>query len=150
MPYACVALLDTGSSPQTFIRRDLLDRMRLVGATSPACERPCSSRSWGGFGESVPLRTLTSIRVIVHFFSDNEPTCSLAVWACVVPPSVLQHDVLLGRDSWMRFNPRWYGVLPPSHHDNQVFGEVVPPRHDRRVSLCHRHQSHGRLFSPPL
>ena len=28
-PYSCVALLDTGS-PQTFIRRDVLDRMLLV------------------------------------------------------------------------------------------------------------------------
>ena len=40
-PYRCVALLDTGS-PQTFIRRDVLDRMSLVGAASAACERPCS------------------------------------------------------------------------------------------------------------
>ena len=30
-PYRCVALLDTGS-PQTFIRRDVLDRMLLMGA----------------------------------------------------------------------------------------------------------------------
>ena len=43
-PYRCVAPLDTGS-PQTFIRRDVLDRMLLVGAASAACERPCSPRS---------------------------------------------------------------------------------------------------------
>ena len=43
-PYWCVDLLDTGS-PQTFIRHDVLDRMFLVGATSVACEWPCSPRS---------------------------------------------------------------------------------------------------------
>ena len=43
-PYRYVALLDTGS-PQTFIRRDVLDRMLLVGAASAACERPCRPRS---------------------------------------------------------------------------------------------------------
>ena len=85
-PYSCVALLDTGS-PQTFIRRDVLDRMLSVGAASAAYERPCSPRSWGGFGESDPLRTYTIIRLSVQFFGDNEPTCSLAVWPCVVPPS---------------------------------------------------------------
>ena len=53
-PYRCVALLDTGF-PQTFIRRDVLDRMLLVGAASAACERPCSPRSWDGFGESATL-----------------------------------------------------------------------------------------------
>ena len=40
-PYSCVALLDTGS-PQTFIRRDVFDRMLSVGAASAACERPCN------------------------------------------------------------------------------------------------------------
>ena len=85
--------------PQTFIRRDEFDRMLLVGAASAACERPCNHRSWGGIGESAPLQTSTSIRLSVQFFRDNEPTCSLEVWACVVPPSVMQHAVLLGRDS---------------------------------------------------
>ena len=108
-PHRCVALLDAGS-PQTFIRRDVLDRMFLVDA-SAACERPCSPRSWGGYGESTPLRTSTNICLSVHFFHDNELTCSLAVRACVVPPSVLQHAVMLGCDSWMRFNTRSYRAL---------------------------------------
>ena len=50
-PNACTALLGTGS-PQTFIRRDVLDRKLTVGAASLACEWPSSPRSWGGFGES--------------------------------------------------------------------------------------------------
>ena len=127
-PYSCVALLDNGS-PQTFIRRDVLDRMRLVGTASAACERHCNPRSWGGFGESAPLRTSTSIRLSVQFFRDNEPTCSLAVWACVVPPSVMQYAVLLGRERWMRFNTRSYRTLPPRPHDHRVFGELTLSHH---------------------
>ena len=84
-PCGCVALLDTGS-PQTFIRRDVLDRMLSVGAAPVACERSCTPRSWGGFGESAPLQTSTSIRLSVQCFRTDESTCSLAIWACVVPP----------------------------------------------------------------
>ena len=43
-PYRYAALPYT-SSTQTFIRRGVLDRMLLVGAASPACERPSSPRS---------------------------------------------------------------------------------------------------------
>ena len=127
-PYRSVALLDTGS-PQTLIRRDVLDQMPSVGAASTACERPGSPRSWGGFGESAPWRTSTSIRLSVHFFRDNEPACSLAVWACVVPPSVMKYAVLLGRDSWMRFNTRSYRALPPRPHDNRFCGELTISHH---------------------
>ena len=127
-PYRCVALLDT-RSPQTFIRRDVLDRMLLVDNASAAFERPCSPRFWGVFDESAPLGTSTSIRLSVQFFRDNEPTCSLAVWACVVPPSVMQHAVLLGRDSWIRFNTRSYRALPPRPHDYRVFCELTLSHH---------------------
>ena len=72
-PYRCVALLDTGS-PQTFIRRDVLDRMILVGTTSVACERPWNPRSWVSFGESAPLPTSISFRLSLQFLRDNEPT----------------------------------------------------------------------------
>ena len=36
----------------------------------------------------------------------------------------MQHAVLLGRDSWMRFNTRSYRALPPRPHDNWVFAEL--------------------------
>ena len=127
-PYDYVALLDTGS-PQNFIRRDVLYRVLLVGAASAACERPCNPRSWGGFGESAPLRTSTSIRLNLQFFRDNQHTCSLTVWACVVSPSVMQHAVLLDRDSWMRFTTRSYRALPPRPHDSRVFGELTLSHH---------------------
>ena len=125
-PYRCVVLLRTGS-PQIIIRRDVLDRMCLVGAASAACERLCSSRSWSDFGESASPRTSTSIRLSVQFFRDNEPTCSLAAWACVIPPSAMQDAALLGRDSWKRFNTRSYRALPP--HNNRVFGQLTSSQH---------------------
>ena len=52
-PYSCVALLDTGS-PQTFIRRDVLDRMLSVGAASAACERP-ATLALGEVSANLPL-----------------------------------------------------------------------------------------------
>ena len=148
--YPDVPLIDTGSYP-TFIRRDVLDRMFLVGAAAAAYERPCGPRCWGGFGESAPLRTSTSIRLSVQLFRINEPSCSLAVRACLVPPSVMQRAVLLGRNSWMHFNTRSYRAKPCRPHGNRVRrAEVISPRQDRRVSLCHRPHSYRRWFSPPL
>ena len=132
-----MTLLDTGS-PQTFIPRHGFDRMLWVGAASAACERPCSPRAWGGFGESSPLRASTSILLSLHFFRNDEPTIFLAVWACVVPPSVMQHAVLLDCNSWMRFNTLSYRALPPRPRDVRR-ADVIPPRHDRRVDIiCHR------------
>ena len=59
----------------------------------------------------------------VQFFRRDEPTCSLTLWACVVPPPRMQHAVLLGRNSWVRFKTRSYRVIPPRPRDNQVLGE---------------------------
>ena len=41
----------------------------------------------------------------------------------------MQHAVLLGRDSWMRFNNRSHRALPPRPHDNRVFGELTLSHH---------------------
>ena len=46
-----------------------------------------------------------------------------------VPPSVMQHAVLLGRDRWMRFNTRSYRALPPRPPDNRVFGALTLSHH---------------------
>ena len=40
----------------------------------------------------------------------------------------MQHAVVLGRDSWMRFINRSYRSLPPRPSDHQIFGEL---------ELCH-------------
>ena len=53
-PYRYAAFLDTGYY-QPLIRRDVLGRMALVGATSSACERPSSPRSLGGFWRNFPF-----------------------------------------------------------------------------------------------
>ena len=39
--------------------------------------------------------------------------------------SVLQHAVLLGRGSWMRFNTRPYRTLPPCPIDSRILGELT-------------------------
>ena len=41
----------------------------------------------------------------------------------------MQHAVLLGSDSWMRFNTRSYRTLPPRPHDHRVFGELTLSHH---------------------
>ena len=105
--------------------------MLSVGAAPVACEQICAPRSWGGFGKSAPLQTSTSIRLSVQFFRADEPTCSLAVWTYVVPPSVMQHAVLLGRDGWMRFNNRTYRSLPLRPSDLRIFGELELSHHAR-------------------
>ena len=37
----------------------------------------------------------------------------------------MQHDVLLGRDSWMRFKDRSYRTLAPRPENNQVLGKLT-------------------------
>ena len=41
----------------------------------------------------------------------------------------MQHAVLLGRDSWMRFNARSYRALPPRPHDHRGSGELTLSHH---------------------
>ena len=103
--------------------------MHSVGAASIACEQKCAPRSWGGSGELPPLKTSTRVRLSVQLFRGNEPTCSLAVWARVVAPSVMQHAVLLGCDGWMHFNSRSCRPLPPRPSDQRVCGELELVHH---------------------
>ena len=71
-----------------------------------------------------PLCTSTSVRLSVHFFRAEEPSCSFAVWACEVPTAVMQHAVLLGRGSWMHFYNRCYRSLPPRPSDHLIVSEL--------------------------
>ena len=88
-PFVCVALLDTGS-PQTSIRRDVLDRMLSMGAASVAFERKYAPRSRAGFGESAPLQTSTSIRLSVQFFQAvSQAQCGPSLTSAALP-SVLR------------------------------------------------------------
>ena len=105
--FGCVTLLETGS-PHTFIRREVKEQMISAGAvTIYFAGRTLLLVPEGYFRKPFPLRTLTSVCLSAQMFR-------ISVWACVVPPSIMQHEVLLGRDSWMRFNTRSYRSLPPS------------------------------------
>lgn len=45
------------------------------------------------------------------------------------PPSGMQHAVLLGRDSWIHLNGRFYLSLPPRPSDHRVYGELALAHH---------------------
>ena len=106
----CVTLLDTGS-PQTLINTHALESMKRAGAASAICKRHTPPRSGGGVRQVPDSSTLYYSTLKCDFFNDDHPTASLAVLTYVVPVEAMQHDVLLGRDSWMRFNDRSYPCL---------------------------------------
>ena len=109
--YPCVSLLDSGS-PQSFILQAAWDRMVSSGAADPNFVQTTPERRWGGFGDEKLLSTDKRVRLTVQFLHGDKPTAALAVWAYIVPDGTMQHPVLLGRDSWMRFKNRQYRILP--------------------------------------
>ena len=128
-PYRCVALLDTvppksssNAMCWTVCFRWAPPRRRASGPAALAHGVTLANR--------ILLRTSTSIRLSVQFFRNNEPTISLAAWACVVPPSVIiQHAVLLGYDSWMCFSTRSYRALHLRPRNKRVFGAPMLSNH---------------------
>ena len=116
--YRLVALLDTGS-PQIFISAEVWACMKASNAASTICEQHAPPRSRGDLGKSAPLLTSTSVRPNIQFLHGNTPSAELVVWACIVTHGTKQHPVLLGRDSWMRFDQRTYTILPRP---------ILPPR----------------------
>ena len=52
------------------------------------------------------MQTSTAIRLSVQFLHNDQPTASLAVWTYIILSEAMQHTVLLGRDSWIRFSER--------------------------------------------
>ena len=108
------------------------------GAATTIYETQTPPRSWGGFGESLPLHTSTTVRLSVQLLHNNQPTASLAVWTYILPSEAMQHAVLLGRDSWMRFSERSYRTLPPRPSDNRVLGNLT---------LSHQHSSGAVAFA---
>ena len=146
-----VALLDTGS-PQTFINRHVLERMILAGADTARCEQDSAPRLWAGFGQSALLRTSTSVRLNVQLFLAHQLTSPLTVWACVVPPSDMQHAVFLGRDSWMRFKTRSYRSPPPRPSDGRMVlgADAITPCPHGCIGFRVRPRRLWRWFSPPL
>ncbi|CAM9529205.1 unnamed protein product, partial [Sphacelaria rigidula] len=102
-----VAIPDTGS-PQNFITASCWQHMMNAGAADKHCLSTVRPRVFGGFGASTPLTVDQSVRLSVRFFDDAGPTARLAVWALIVPDGSMSVDVLLGRDSWLRFSTHTY------------------------------------------
>ena len=127
--FGCIALLDTGS-PQSFISNHAWEHMVRSGAVTTICEIRPPQRSWGGFGKSPPLQTSTTVRLSIQFLYQDLPTASLAVRVYIVPPEAMQHAVLLGRNSWMRFGERSYRTLPPRPGVNRILGDLTLSHHN--------------------
>ena len=108
------------------------------GTATTICETQTPLRSWGGFGELPPLQTFTTVRLSVYFLHNDQPASSPEVWTYIVPSEAMQHAVLLGRDSWMRFSERSYRTLPPRPSDNRVLGNLT---------LSHQHSSGAVAFA---
>ena len=106
-----VALPDSGS-PQTFITASCWQHIVNAGAADDHCIT-VSPRVFGGLGSSTAVTVDQSVRLSVQFFDDTGPTARLAVWALLVPDGSMSVDVLLGRDSWLRFSTHTYTTDSP-------------------------------------
>ena len=111
----------------SFINAHALESMKRVGAVSAICERHTLPRSSGGVGKSLPLQTSATVRLSVQFVYDDQPTASLAVLAYIGLSKTIQHDVLLVRDSQMRFHDHSYRTLAPRPGNNLVLREFTLP-----------------------
>ena len=70
-------------------------------------------RKWGDFTDSKqPLQTNSSACLSVQFLKGEKPTARMKVPCHIVPPMVLQHGLLLGRDSFLKFQNHTYATLP--------------------------------------
>ena len=98
--------------------------MVATGAADASCVRSTNPRTWSGFGSQQLLRTNKQARMTVHFNHNGTTSASLAVWMYIVPNETMRCPLLLGRDSWMRFQSRSYITLPPQP-DGRVFGELT-------------------------
>ena len=70
-----------------------LENMKRAGAASAIPERHTPPRSWEGVGQSPPLTTSAAVRCSANFFTNDQPTASLAVWAYMIPSEAMKHDV---------------------------------------------------------
>ena len=128
--HKCVALLDSGS-PFSFVTQAAINEMLQKGAASADMiavnDKP---RKWGGFTESEEaLQTNSTAGLSVQFYNSKEPTAYMQLYChifrvgnqcaeCennnnnIVTPTALQHDLLLGRDSFLKFQNHTYATLP--------------------------------------
>ena len=107
------ALLDSGS-PCSFVTQAASNEMLQKGATSADMiavnDKP---RKWGGFTESEEaLQTNSTAGLSVQFYNSKEQTAYMQLYCHIVTPTALQHDLLLGRDSFLKFQNHTYATLP--------------------------------------
>ena len=109
--YKSVALLDSGS-PSSFVTQAAIDKMLRRGAGSADMITVGKPRRWGGFTDSMEqLQTNSSACLSVQFFKGKKPTARMKVPCHIVPPMVLQHGLLLGRDYFFKFQNHTYATL---------------------------------------
>ena len=111
--HKCVALLDSGS-PCSFVTQAASNEMLQKGAASADMiavnDKP---RKWGGFTESEEaLQTNSTAGLSVQFDNSKEQTAYMQLYCHIVTPTALQHDLLLGRDSFLKFQNHTYATLP--------------------------------------
>ena len=111
--HKCVTLLDSGS-PCSFVTQAAINEMLQKGAASADMiavnDKP---RKWGGFTESEEvLQTNSTAGLSVQFYNSKEPTAYMQLYCHIVTPTDLQHDLLLGRDSFLKFQNHTYATLP--------------------------------------
>ena len=110
--YKSVALFDSGS-PSSFVTQAVIDEMLRKGAASANMITVGKPRRWGGFADSMELlQTNSSACLSVQLSKGKKPTVRMKVPCHIVPPMILQHGLLLGRDSFLKFQNHTYPTLP--------------------------------------
>ena len=99
-------------SPRTVVSADAVDELKACNAATDMCERHGDPRSWGGFVTFSHLTNSGPFHLCVQFLRGTFPAAALALQACIVCPGTMQHPILLGRHSYMRFEQRSYTTLP--------------------------------------
>ena len=82
-------------------------------------------RRWGGFIDSTEvLRTNRSACLSVHVYREQRLTAQKRLRCHIIPPIVLQHDLLLGIYSFLKFEHHTYATLP-QQTGRPVVGQLV-------------------------
>ena len=118
----CVALLDS-RSPSITIDARYKDAMLANGSVTAGTARKGHRLRRRGFKDDPAPQTSHLIRLSVQFSLKQQPTAKLTVRAYVVSDKVLQQEIPLGKDSYLRFDLHDYTVMPQKEHQ-RVLGEI--------------------------
>ena len=141
-------MLDSGL-PSSFVTDAVIDEMLQEGAASSDMITVGKPRRWGGFTDfTEALKTNRSVCLSVQFHRGRQPTAQMRLRCHIVPPMVLRHDLLLERDSFLKFEHHTYATLP-KQTGKPVVGELelrqenshnvvvlIQPATQRTTSTC--------------